>query len=139
MTIDVKPRAFTSVIVRPQEMRTLLRAAANGDPTTAAVVKAIGNWLAQAHTANPEKAPLCLDCDTSFTDDALPHAFAVLMPFIPGSGPRFFHKTGKSGNAITTGFCARCAERCPDELQDAAIRGWSKIMPSLQVVKPGRS
>jgi hypothetical protein len=133
---------YQGMIVMPDEAPELLRAAAYGDSNAAAIMSVIANWLKQAAAiTDPNKIPLCLDCDTAFTGVEPPAAFAVLMPFISGSGPDFITpgKPQKKGNSLTTGICARCAQRDGAELLAKAMDGWRTIIPDAQAVPLGRS
>jgi hypothetical protein len=71
---------FTGMIILPDEFPALLGAAIAGDNDAGAIVNVIANWFKQVTAiTDPNKMPLCLDCDTAFSSTAPPLAFAVLM------------------------------------------------------------
>jgi hypothetical protein len=134
--------AYQAMIVMPEEATVLLQAAASGDPNAIAIMRVMGAWLEQAITiTDPSKTPLCLDCDTAFTAENLPPmAYAVLMPFMPGSGPDFIRpgKPQKRGNTLTTGICAGCVQRHGGaKLLEIAMHGWRTIVPNMQIIHAG--
>jgi hypothetical protein len=120
--------AFNGMIILPEEFPALMLAAGSGNKDAEAIASVIVSWFRQAAAVtNPNKTPLCLDCDTSFTSAAPPTAFAILMPIARGGRTLVFHKGQHSGDAVVTGICERCTQR-PDLLA-AAMRRWREIIP----------
>jgi hypothetical protein len=129
---------WQGLIITIDEAPALVLAAADGDPNAAAIMRVIANWLKQAAAiTDPNKTPLCLDCDTAFTGAAPPLAFAILMPFMPGA-THFVMTNKKKGDALTTGICARCLHQYGSEkLLATAMREWRKIVPDAQTLQMG--
>ena len=91
-----------------------------GHSRTQAVLK----WVAHhAAITEPDKLPLCLDCDETFAATRRPHLFAVMVD--PGKGLW-----------NVSGICRTCAERADhgEGLQPMAVRRMRTILPRLQVL-----
>jgi hypothetical protein len=93
-------------------------------PSDNIATQAVLKWVAHhAAITEPDKLPLCLDCDETFTATRRPHFFAVM------SDP------GKELCNVS-GICRACVDRADhgEGLRPMAVRRMRTILPSLQVL-----
>jgi hypothetical protein len=60
------------MVIMPDELPTLLKAAAHGDTNAKTIMSLIISWFKQtAAITEPNKIPLCLACDTALVHEAI--------------------------------------------------------------------
>src|SRR5262249_4270620 len=108
-------------VVPAQERAGLMLAALCGEPTSVALTQAISIWTQQ--TMKPDARTLCLNCETVFSPDVVPAAYAISLPFADRE------------HAIASGVCASCAG-CED-LQQLLLQRLRSIWPNVYSMDGG--
>jgi len=106
-------------LIRTSQYDEWLYAEHIGNQDAANVLKAIRNWWRDPERFNV----LCLGCDATFTDEAGPQAFVVLLPF------------AKADRAIIWAVCSRCEAR-PD-LNDVIWKWTRETWPNVYRIPHG--
>jgi hypothetical protein len=112
-------------LITRDDMGAAVHAAVSGDDDMRQALILIGRWIADTGGRPPDKAPVCLNCDTVFGPALRPDGFMVLMPFMG------------EGQAIVSGICPRCCD-LPDlwEMVQQHVRdNW----PGVQTLEIGRA
>ena len=121
-------RGVFSVQLRGADgVRELMRAAETRDPQSAVIVRMISDWLTDAATQPPGRAPQCLTCCSDMAG-AVPLMFATLTPFAASGGV----------GAVVGALCMECGLIHPDPLA-AAVEAWRAIWPDLRIRGAGHA
>jgi hypothetical protein len=100
--------------------------AENRDLQSAVTVRMISDWLTDAATKPPGRAPQCLTCCSDMAG-AVPLLFATLRPF-----------AAAGVGAVVAGICMKCGLTHPDPLY-AAVDAWRSIWPDLRIRGAGHA
>jgi hypothetical protein len=94
------------------------RLARSRNPVAQAALGAIAQFLAES---KGDDKPICLTCDTEFSEQQQPAAFVVNAP-----------NTKEPSLALLTGICRECVRHSDDYLIDVYKKNLRQIYPDMQ-------